>query len=93
MGDRSAEKTTGAEVALRTFHSFCLSVLHELDVDQNPLIRTVEVESGSDNALVAGEVQNPLETRGHTAIPPATHPPYRRGSGIPHSRRTAGRAG
>ena len=47
--------------------------LRELDVDQNPLIRTVEVESISDTELVAGEVQNPLETRRQTAIRHLTH--------------------
>ena len=93
MVDRIAEKTTGADVAVRTFHSFCLSVLRELNVDRNPLVRTVEVESGSDNELVAGKIQNPLETQRHAATPPAIHPPNRRRAGAPHSRRTAGRAG
>ena len=44
-----------------------------LDVDKNPLIRTFEVESGSDTELIAGEVQNPLETRRQTAIRHLTH--------------------
>ncbi|MGD9936152.1 MAG: ATP-dependent helicase [Methanoregulaceae archaeon] len=47
--------------------------LRELDVDKNPLIRTFEVESGSDTELIAGEVQNPLETRRQTAIRHLTH--------------------
>jgi len=47
--------------------------LRELEVDRNPLIRTVEVEALSDTELVAGEVQSPLEARRQAAIRQLTH--------------------
>jgi DNA helicase-2/ATP-dependent DNA helicase PcrA len=47
--------------------------LRELDVDHNPLVRTVEVEPAADTELVAGEVQHPLETRRQAAIRRLTH--------------------
>ena len=37
--------------------------LTELAVEENPLIQIVEVEAGTDHALVAAEVQDPLEAR------------------------------
>ncbi len=42
--------------------------LRELDVDENPLVRVIEVEAAAESALVAGEARSPLDTHRETEI-------------------------